>query len=101
MTNLNDSDIEEIINKFDTIIVDFWAAWCGPCKMLAPLLDEIDKDESINVKVAKIDIDSNPSSATKYSIQKLPTLVLFKNGVEVSRLFGIQSKQTILNLINS
>jgi len=101
MTNLNDSDINEIISKFDTIMVDFWAPWCGPCKMLAPLLDEIDKDDTIDVKIAKIDIDENPNAATTYNVQKLPTMILFKNGKEVNRLPGVHSKQKIVDFITA
>jgi len=78
------------------VLVDFWAAWCGPCKMLLPVLNDIAEDESIDISVAKINVDQFQQVAAKFKIRNLPTMVLFKNGVEVKRITGVKTKKTIL-----
>ena len=80
------------------VLVDFYADWCGPCKRLAPIVEDVAK-ENPNLKVVKIDVDNNPSLAYKYNATSIPTLVVIKNGEEVNRAVGLVSKETILDLV--
>ena len=79
------------------VLVDCWAPWCGPCKMVAPILDEIAGDYAGRIKVAKLNVDENPGTASQFRIQSIPTMILFKNGREVDRLVGAAPKQGIVN----
>lgn len=83
------------------LIVDFWAPWCGPCKMIAPLLDELATQMSDRVKIAKLNIDENPELATRYAIRSIPALIAFKQGKVVANMVGSASKAKIESWINS
>ncbi len=89
----NNFNIENF-DQIDNAIIDFTASWCGPCKILNPILDEINSDT--NIKVFKFDIDEHQELAIKYEIRSIPTLLIFKNGVLINRLIGIKNKQEIL-----
>ena len=78
--NINDSDFGDVINSKEVVLVDFWAEWCGPCKMIAPILEEVAKDYSEKLTIAKVNIDENPDTPAKYGIRGIPTLLLFKSG---------------------
>ena len=78
--NINDSDFADVINSKEVVLVDFWAEWCGPCKMIAPILEEVAKDYSDKLTIAKVNIDENPDTPAKYGIRGIPTLLLFKGG---------------------
>ena len=78
------------------VLVDAWAAWCGPCRMIAPVIDELATELSGRVKVAKLNVDENPATATRFSLRSIPTLLVMKGGREVDRLIGVQAKQEIL-----
>lgn len=78
-----------------TTLVDFWATWCGPCKMLAPTIEELSKEYKGRVKVAKLDVDENPDLAEKFAIYSIPTLLIFKDGVVKERLTGYRVKSQI------
>jgi thioredoxin 2 len=77
------------------VLVDCWAPWCGPCRMIAPVLDQLAAESGGRYLIAKLNVDENPQTATRYRIQSIPTLLIFKNGQPIDRMIGVQSKQTI------
>ena len=83
------------------VVVDFWAEWCGPCRMIAPALEEIAGSLGDKVKIVKLNVDENPQTATKYGIQSIPTLMIFKNGEMASRQIGAAPKQKLEQWITS
>ncbi len=85
----------EVVQSDKPVIVDFWATWCGPCKMIAPILEEIAGEYADQVKVAKLDVDSNNITAGKYGIMYIPSLLFFKNGEEVDRVIGAIPKSQL------
>ena len=96
---INNSNFEEEVLKSEkAVLVDFYAEWCGPCKMLAPVIDQIAK-ENEDIKVAKINVDEAQELAEKYGVMSIPTLVVIKNGEEIKRQVGLASKTEILNMI--
>ncbi|GAB6169771.1 thioredoxin [Clostridium carnis] len=84
----------EVLNYKGVVLVDFWATWCGPCKMLAPVLEEVAK-EVTNAKFVKVDVDANPNLANKYQIASIPTLMIMKNGAPVETLVGFMPKDAL------
>jgi thioredoxin 1 len=100
--DLNESNFESEVTKSDKpVIVDFWAEWCGPCKMIAPLLDEIAKEKSGTVKVGKVNVDQNQSLSFKYNIRAIPSLLFFKNGQLRDQVTGMTSKKDLLGRIEA
>ena len=99
---LDDSNFDREVTQGDKpVIVDFWAEWCGPCKMIAPMLDEIAREKADSVKVAKVNVDENQSLSIKYNIRAIPALLLFKNGQLRDQVTGVTSKQDLLNRISA
>jgi len=95
--NLNESNFDREVTQHDKpVIVDFWAEWCGPCKMIAPLLDEIARENLGTVKVAKVNVDENQSLSFKYNIRAIPALLFFKNGQLRDQVTGVASKKDLL-----
>ena len=97
---INDKTIEETLNNNEVVLVDFWAEWCGPCRVLGPTIDELEKEFVDSAVVAKLNITENPDSSTKYSVRSIPTIIIYKNGEEVERLVGVRGKQFYIDKIN-
>ena len=91
---------EEVVNSDVPVLVDFWAEWCGPCKMIAPILDEIAKEYGEKIKICKIDVDSNPEIAPKFGIRGIPTLIMFKDGNAESTKVGAVSKSQLVEFVD-
>ena len=91
---------EEVINSPVPVLLDFWATWCGPCRMLSPIVDEIANEVEGKAKVGKINVDEQPELAQQFGIMSIPTLVFMKNGEIVAKEVGVRSKQAILDKLN-
>ena len=99
-SNVNDSSFKKEVLESDLpVLVDFWAEWCGPCKMLTPIIDEISKELQGKVKVLKMNIDENPNTPSEYGIRSIPTIMLFKNGEQKDTKIGLQQKNYLLDWI--
>ncbi|MBX7170265.1 MAG: thioredoxin [Pyrinomonadaceae bacterium] len=91
----------EIENSKIPVLLDFWATWCPPCKMIAPTIDALAKELAGKVKIGKLDVDKNPRTASKFRVQSIPTLIIFKNGEEVDRIVGAQSKAAMMQRLQA
>ncbi|MBZ0277358.1 MAG: thioredoxin [Anaerolineae bacterium] len=92
---------DEVLNSTEPVLVDFWAEWCGPCKMIAPIVDELATEHEGTLRVGKLDADAHQSILMNYGVMGIPTLILFKNGQPVERIVGYQPKDRINNKIKS
>jgi thioredoxin 1 len=98
LTITKDNFEQEVLKSDKKVLVDFWASWCGPCRMLSPIIDEVAKSTD-KVKVGKVNVDEESDLATKFAVMSIPTLILFENGKPVKQIVGVQSKDAILRMI--
>ncbi|MDF1779667.1 MAG: thioredoxin TrxA [Alcanivoracaceae bacterium] len=100
--NVTDANFEdEVLKAEGPVLVDYWAAWCGPCKMIAPILEEVSKEYDGKLKIAKINIDENPDTPRKYGVRGIPTLTVFKNGAVEATKVGALSKSQLTAFLDS
>ena len=96
-TTVSDSDFDEVVQLSDVpVLVDFWAEWCGPCKMVAPILEEIAGEHQGRLRIAKLNVDDNLKTAQRFEVMSIPTLILFKGGEPQLRIVGAQSKSNLM-----
>jgi thioredoxin 1 len=96
LTQINDSAFEQEIQGQTPVLVDFWAEWCGPCRMVAPVLEQIAVEQAGKLKIVKLNVDENPATPAKFGITGIPTMILFKDGQMIERLVGFMPKPQLL-----
>jgi thioredoxin 1 len=97
----DDTFDKDVVNSPEPVLVDFWAPWCGPCRMLTPIIEELSKEYTGKVRVAKINTDEHPNAASRYKISAIPTLLFFKGGKVVEQLVGVHSKAEIKKTLDT
>ncbi|MFA5449506.1 MAG: thioredoxin [Clostridia bacterium] len=97
--NLTDADFDATIKSDKVTLVDFWATWCPPCKMLAPIIDSVASEIGDKVNIAKVDIDRSPSISSRYRVMSVPTMIIFKDGEVMERMAGVRQKPQILEVL--
>jgi len=95
------SNFSELINKDKPVLIDFFAEWCGPCKMMSPILKDVKKELGESISILKIDVDKNQELAAKYQVRGVPTMMLFKNGKQLWRQSGLLQKDEIIKVVSS
>jgi thioredoxin 1 len=102
VVTVTDTNFEtEVVNAATPVLVDFWADWCGPCKMIAPVLDEIANEQAGAVKIAKVNVDQSPELSARFGVRAIPTLLFFKNGAVREQVVGMTSKRELLAKIDA
>ena len=100
--NISDSEFENLVLQGQGVtLVDFWAPWCGPCKMIAPILDQVSEHYGDKVKIMKINVDDNPQTPQKYAVRGIPTLMIFKDGENVETKVGVVQKSQLISIIDN
>ena len=98
---ITDKNFNDIISKNKTVLVDFWAEWCGPCRIIGPVIEELANEYEGKAIIGKLDVDSNQESSVKYEVRSIPTIITFKDGEVVDRQVGAVPKETLTNVIDS
>jgi thioredoxin 1 len=98
---LNDYNFTESVNKFQFLIVDFWAAWCGPCKIISPMIEQLSNELAGKAVIGKLNVDENPNVSNAFGIQSIPTIIIFKNGKAIDRIIGAMTKSQLLLKISN
>ena len=102
LVHLTDQNFEtEVLKSDKPVLVDFWAEWCAPCRMVAPVVEQINEDYAGEIKVGKLDVDSSPVISAQLGVMSIPTLILFKDGVAIQRMVGFQPKPSLKSKIDS
>jgi thioredoxin 1 len=91
---------DEVLGAKVPVLVDFWASWCGPCRMVAPVLEEMARDYADKLKVVKVNVDDNPDTSSRYSVMSIPTMIIFKEGAPVETIIGFRKKEELSAIIN-
>lgn len=91
---------QEVLQSDKVVMVDFWAPWCGPCRILGPIVEELAAEYEGKVKIAKLNVDDNPYTASQYGVQGIPTLIFYKNGEPVGQIVGVQPKAALANVLD-
>jgi thioredoxin 1 len=99
--NINQNNFKEIVNSDKPVLIDFWAPWCGPCRMQAPIIEDVAEEMGEEAVIAKLNVDENPELSSKFSVMSIPTLVIIKNGKVVDQKVGVTPKATLINLLNT
>ena len=101
MKAVTDQSFEQEVLKADTpVLVDFWATWCGPCRMVGPVLEEVATEQGDKIRVVKLDVDANPITAGRFGVRAIPTMIVFKNGREADRIVGYHPKPQLMTKLN-
>ena len=102
VVELSDQDFQsQVLQSDQPVLVDFWAPWCGPCRMIAPVIEELAQENATSAKFAKINIDNSPKIAAQFDVSSIPTLIIFKNGQEVDRIVGAAPKAAIAKKLDA
>lgn len=96
LKEITDANFDEVIKTDKPVLVDFWAEWCGPCKMVGPVIEQLAEEYDGKAVIGKVNVDNNPDSSAKYGVRSIPTLLFFKNGEVVDKLIGASSKSTLI-----
>lgn len=99
IVDVSDQSFNAEVEGTGTVLVDFWAPWCGPCKMIAPVLEELDQEIGDQVKIVKLNVDDNPETASRFGVMSIPTLILFKDGEPVDKVVGFTSKDGLKTVV--
>ena len=101
VSELNDTNFEaEVLQSSQPVLVDFWAPWCGPCRMIGPIVEELATENGASIKIGKVNVDDSPNTASSYGVSSIPTLMIFKGGEVVDRFVGVQPKNRLQEAID-
>lgn len=98
--HISDQQFKDTVENGGTVLVDFWAPWCGPCKMIAPVLEELDQEMGDKISIVKLNVDENPETTGRFGIMSIPTLMVFKDGQPVDKIVGFQPKEALAGALN-
>ncbi|MGM1021892.1 MAG: thioredoxin [Bacillota bacterium] len=99
IVSVSDQSFNAEVEGTGIVLVDFWAPWCGPCKMIAPILEDLATEVGDSVKIAKVNVDENPESASRFGVMSIPTLIVFKDGQPVDKVVGLNSKEALKSML--